>query len=163
DMIAPLRDVHAWMVNPAGNQVSTYTPEKFVNWNRDVWFSYMRRFDWQQQPTNWGYARSGTVPIVYFGQWRPSQFTSAAVDAVLENFRSAPAMIIDVRMNGGGDSQLALAVAARFFDATHVVSYVQYRSGPKHSDLGPRQPVTVSPRGDWQFRKPVLLLVGRGC
>lgn len=163
DMLAPLRDVHAWLVNPAGAQFPSYFPNRFVNWNRDVWQTYMRRVEWQPQPTNWGFGGVGTVPILYFGQWNPEQFTAAGVDDVLEAFRSASAMIIDVRMNGGGDSQLALAIAARFFDSTRTVAYVRYRNGPKHSDFGPLQPAVVAPRGDWQFTKPVMVLVGRAC
>ena len=85
------------------------------------------------------------------------------MDAALEQFRSAPAMIIDVRMNGGGSDALAYAVAGRFFDATRVVDYIQYRNGPGHSDFGPAQSRTVGPRGSWQFTRPVLLLIGRGC
>jgi hypothetical protein len=163
DMLGPLRDVHAWLVDPSGAPVVTYSPNRFVNWNRDVWQSYMQRFEWQPQPTNWGFAMAGQIPILYFGQWNPAQFTASAVDGVFEAFRSAPAMIIDVRMNGGGDSQLALDVAGRFFDSTRVVTYVRYRNGPKHTDFGALQPGIVAPRGPWQFTKPVIVLVGRAC
>jgi len=163
DMLAPLRDVHAWLTAPDGSPLATYSPTAFVNWRADVWQAYGRRHAWQSQPTNWVYGRIAGIPYFAFGQWNPSQISAAAVDAALEQFKDAPAMVIDVRMNGGGNSALALSVAARFYDASRIASYVQYRNGPGHGDLGPLQPTVVAPRGAWQFRKPVLLLVGRAC
>jgi hypothetical protein len=163
DMLGELRDVHAWLTAPNGSSVSTYSPTAFVNWRSDVWQVYIRRYAWQQRPTNWGYGSIAGVPYFVFGAWNTAQFNAGAVDAAFEQFKNAPAMVIDVRMNGGGNSALADSIASRFFDSSRVATYVRYRNGPKHSDLGPLQPSRVSPRGSWQFRKPVLLLVGRGC
>lgn len=163
DMLGELRDVHAWLTGPGGQQVSTYAPTAFVNWRSDVWQTYMRRYAWQQQATNWGYGRIAGVPYFAFGAWNTAQVSATAVDAALEQFKDAPAMIIDVRINGGGDEALAFMVASRFYDASHLVTYVRYRDGPRHSDLGALQPISLTPLGAWQFRKPVLLLVGRGC
>ena len=163
DMLGQLRDVHSWLIAPNGSSVSTYSPATLVNWRSDVWQSYVRGYGWQQQQTNWGYGRVEGVPYFVFGSWNPAQFNAAAVDAALEQFKSAPALIIDVRMNGGGNSALADSIAARFVDSTRVATYVRYRNGPMHTDFGALQAARVSPRGAWQFRKPVLLLIGRGC
>jgi hypothetical protein len=162
-MLGALRDVHAWLVQPSGITIATYSPAQFINWREDVWLAYLQRYGIQSQPGNWVYGTLGGVPYFAFEGWNPSLLPTAAFDAALEQFRDAPAMIIDVRMNGGGDDNLAFTVAARFFDVTRTVDYVQYRTGPAHSDLGPLQPRTVAPRGAWQFTRPVLLLVGRGC
>ena len=35
--------------------------------------------------------------------------------------------------------------------------------GPSHSDFGPLTPFVLSPRGSWQYTRPVLLLIGRRC
>jgi hypothetical protein len=163
DMLGQLRDVHAWLVSPNGSSVATFSPTAFVNWRSDVWQKYIRVYAWQQQATNLGYGRIEGIPYVAIGAWNTTQFNAGTVDAMLEQFKDAPAMVIDVRMNGGGNSALADSVAARFFDADHVATYVRFRNGPLHSDFGPLQASHVSPRGSWQFRKPVLLLVGRGC
>jgi hypothetical protein len=163
EMLGQLRDVHSWLVAPNGDSyLATYTPTAFVNWRSDVWQKYMARYGWQQR-SNWGYGLIEGIPYIAFGSWNPAQLSAGAVDAALEQFKDAPALVIDVRMNGGGNTALADSVAARFFDASRIATYVQYRSGPSHSDLGPTQASRVSPRGSWQFRKPVLLLVGRGC
>ena len=152
------------MARRAGRLItSTYSPTAFVNWRSDVWKTYAGRYGWQQQQTNWGYGRIAGIPYFVFGAWNTAQFSAGAVDAALEQFKNAPAMVIDVRMNGGGNSALADSVASRFFDTNRTATFVRYRNGPKHSDFGPLQSASVSPRGAWQFRKPVLLLVGRGC
>ena len=84
-------------------------------------------------------------------------------DAAFENFRNAPRLILDVRMNGGGDSQLAFQVAGRFATSSVTAGYVKFRMGPRHSDFGPLMSLTLSPRGSWQDTPPVLLLIGRRC
>lgn len=161
-MVGELRDVHAAMITPAGHGLATYTPTAFVNWQRSVWDAYMQRADVVKLPTDWGYARMGSVPYVYFASWTTGRFTLADVDSLLEQFRDAPALIIDVRMNGGGNSDLAYGVAARFFDAPHITGSVQYRSGPSHTAFGDPISNRVQPRGPWQFHRPVLVLTGRG-
>lgn len=162
-MLGSLRDVHAWLTDPSGHVVATYEPTAFVNWRQDVWLQYLPRLAWRQVRTNLGFGTIGAVPYVAVGQWNPSQISIGAIDSIVDLFRTAPGFIIDVRMNGGGDNSLAYAMAERFYDADRTAGYVQYRNGPRHSDLTPLTATTLSPRGPWQFSKPVLVLSGRGC
>ena len=161
-MFARLRDVHAWTVAPSGTTVPSFTPTAFVNWRRSVWDAELQRDQRQHQPGRWGYAWFGRVPYVYFESWG-SDFSPAAFDVVFEQFRESPALIIDVRMNGGGSDALAFRVADRFFDRPRTFAYVRYRMGEGHDDLTPALARTGAPGGTWQFGKPTLLLVGRGC
>jgi hypothetical protein len=163
EMVAPLRDVHIWFTTPAGAQVPTYQPTAFRNWELNSWRAELQQHEWKPQPTNWGYAMlAGRIPYLYFGAWNTSQITIAAVDSVLELFRNAPGMIIDVRMNGGGNDALAYQVAGRFAAHRTVAEYIQFRDGPKHSDFGDRITKYAEPRGAWQFTRPVIVLSGRG-
>jgi C-terminal processing protease CtpA/Prc len=66
-------------------------------------------------------------------------------------------------MNGGGDGATAATFAGRFASQTTVGGYDKFRDGPDHTDFGQLLSRTFSPRGPWQFTKPVLLLIGRGC
>ena len=75
----------------------------------------------------------------------------------------APALILDVRMNGGGNDQLAFDIAGRFTRSTVQAGYVKFRNGPAHTNFGAPNERTVSPRGPWQFTGNVLLLIGRRC
>jgi C-terminal processing protease CtpA/Prc len=66
-------------------------------------------------------------------------------------------------MNPGGNDQLAFDFAGRFATSTTTSGFVQFRNGPGHSDFTPRQARTFSPRGSFQFTRPVRLLIGRFC
>lgn len=161
-MLGTLHDQHVVLRDPAGNVVATYAPSRFVNWNEAVWQQYVSAAGWVQGRTNWGYANFEGVGYLAIGSWDPKQVRLADVDAVLEEFRDAPALIIDVRMNSGGDMQLAYDFAARFTAVSRTTEYVQYRNGPLHDDLTGLVPKTLQPRGPWQFTKPVVVLTGRG-
>jgi hypothetical protein len=162
EMVEPMRDVHIWFRDPAGTTIATWQPTHFRNWNRDVWLAYMGANRWVQQRTNWGYADFSGIPYIAIGSWNTSQVNIDTVDAVLNQFRDKPAIIIDVRMNGGGNDALALQVAGRFTRETRLIEYVQFRDGPDHDDFTPLQPRYLQPRGPWQYEGNVVVLSGRG-
>ena len=86
---------------------------------------------------------------------------AGAFDEELEKLGDCWALVVDLRFNGGGNEDLAQAVAARFVDHKRVYSVHQYRSGPKHEDLGARNERTIEPRGPWRFESPVVCLQGQ--
>jgi C-terminal processing protease CtpA/Prc len=49
--------------------------------------------------------------------------------------RDTRGLIMDVRLNGGGDEPTAGAVAGRFLQEEFVYAYSQYRNGPSHTNL----------------------------
>jgi hypothetical protein len=162
-MLAQLHDQHVVLTDPSGNVTRTYTSPMFVNWDKTVWQQYMARGKWVQGQTNWGFATFGPIPYVAIGAWNPAQVSLSDLDAFLDHFRDSPGMIVDVRMNPGGDDSFALAFAGRFTPVTVTGGYIQTRNGPNHSDFTALTPKTTSARGGWQFTKPVILLVGRFC
>jgi len=162
EMVAPMRDVHIWFRDPAGTSIATWQPPHFRNWDRTVWLSYVGANQWVQQRSNWGHADFGGIPYLAFGAWNPSQVNIDTVDAVLNRFRDRPGLIIDVRMNGGGNDALALQVAGRFTREPRLIEYVQFRDGPDHDDFTALQPRYVQPRGPWQYEGRVVVLTGRG-
>jgi carboxyl-terminal processing protease len=84
-----------------------------------------------------------------------------AFDNALDQLRDTNGLIIDLRFNGGGDETLAQQMAGRFISQPTTYAHSQYRTGPKHDDLGPRYPRECSPRGPWTCTKPVVVLHGR--
>jgi hypothetical protein len=162
-VLAPLRDVHVVLESPNGARSPTYTSTAFVNWDRDAWLASIAGAGWVQAAPNLGSGRMDGVAYMAIGSWNSQQFMVAQVDQILEQFRNEPSLIIDVRPNGGGNDQLALAVAERFTTQPFVGAWVRYRSGPDHDDLGPLQPRNLTPRGAWQFSGQVIVLAGRGC
>ena len=161
--VQPMRDVHIWFRRPDGSLLPSFTPTKSRNWNQQLWLSYLPRLNWQQRVSNWGYGTVDNVGYLAIGAWSTTQVRMDEVDQALEQVRNTRALIIDVRMNGGGNDQLALQLASRF--ATQPVTFgsVQFRNGPTHDAFGDVMPRVLAPRGQWSYTKPVILLAGRGC
>jgi hypothetical protein len=162
EMVTPLRDLHVWFLRPDGTLLGTYQPPHFRNWDRTVWTEWITSTGWRQQVSNWGYADLGDIAYIAIGAWNTSQVRIAAVDSVLELLRDHAGIILDVRMNGGGNDALALQVAGRFTTASRIIEYIQFRDGPGHDDFTALQPRTLAPRGPWQYQRPVIVLAGRG-
>jgi carboxyl-terminal processing protease len=160
-MTLPLRDVHVSFTSPTGEHHSTWVPQQAANWDQATWARHVTANGWQQQP-NWGHARLGDIGYIAIGGWTAGVDT-LAVDAVLESFRDLPAIIIDVRPNGGGDDRIALRVAGRFADQRRHIETVRFRNGPRHADLGPPTQRFLERRGGWQYTKAVVVLTGRAA
>ena len=163
EMLGQLHDLHVVLRDPGGASLATYDPQYFVNWDRSVWQQYIGRANWTEGPGQLGYGVLDGVPYIVIQSWNPANIRAADFDAALERFRSAPMLIFDVRMNGGGGDQVPFDVAGRFAQSSLVTGYVRYRMGPSHSDFGPPIQRVVTPRGAWQYTGTVLLLIGRGC
>jgi hypothetical protein len=161
EMLGHLHDLHVTLRDPRGRSIPTYEPQTFVNWDRAVWQQYIARANWVQGNNDWGYGVLDGVPYLAVGGWGANSIRAADFDAVLERFRSAAGMIVDVRMNPGGNDSLAFDVAGRFAQNSVVFGYVQFRNGTSHGDFGPTTTRTLSPRGSWQYAGQVLLLIGR--
>lgn len=162
EMVNPLRDVHVWFTS-GDNYIPSYSPSNFKNWDRTVWEEYVTRNNWQQQQSYWGYATFNDTPYFAFEAWKSDHINVSDFDAALENFKESDTIVIDVRMNYGGNDELALDIAARFTSQTRTVTYYKFRDGPQHSDFTELFERKLSPRGTWQFTKPVYVLIGRGC
>jgi len=161
NMLGRLHDQH--VVLTSGNTtLRTYTPDYFVNWDNGVWQQYLARGSAQ--------VRNGAVSAVFDGvpyiavqSWNPARVNVSDLDAFLDAFRDRSALILDVRMNPGGNDQPAFDFAGRFTTSTTTSGFFQFRNGPGHSDFTARQARTFAPRGAFQFTRPVLLLIGRFC
>ena len=161
EMLGHLHDLHVVLRDPAGATLATYTPQHFVNWDRTVWQQYLARASWTQAQ-GWGHGLLGGVPYLAIEGWN-TNVRVADVDAALERYRNAPKLIIDVRMNPGGDDSIAFEIAGRFAQRSVETGYVRFRNGPAHTDFGPPIPKTLNPRGPWRFTGSVLVLIGRRC
>jgi carboxyl-terminal processing protease len=81
------------------------------------------------------------------------------------NDNKVPGVILDMRVNGGGNGWLADQMAAYFFDKEIVVgNTAQYnkQSGAFYMDPGD-QTSMIPPRTQLQYSGPVAVLVGPGC
>ena len=162
EMAAPLRDQHVWFISPDGSVVPTYVPYKPANFDPLTWTRLVGRCGFVFVNSDLGHCLTDGVGYVFVRTWNDSRISVAMLDAVVDHYRDAPAIIIDVRPNGGGADNLALALAARFATTETRIGYIAYRNGPGHADFDEQIMRRISPRGSFQYTKPVIVLAGRG-
>lgn len=80
---------------------------------------------------------------------------AAAIDEILAAFADVDGMIVDIRLNGGGDDGVSLAIANRFADKRRLAFSIQSREGDGWTEL---RDYYVYPEGPRQFLGPVVLL-----
>lgn len=163
EALGTLRDVHVWVVTPEGKFIATYQPVARRNWSSAIRAAQLQLPGWVSESPTIYHADIGGVAYIAITSFANGQFDVATFDRVLERYRSARAVVLDVRMNGGGNDALAYQVAGRFTTSARIGGYVQFRSGLRHDSFTALTARSVSPRGTWQFTRPVLLLTGRGA
>lgn len=88
-------------------------------------------------------------------------FSRDEFDRMFEPFRDKPALIIDVRNNGGGADELAEEVISRFIDKP-VLTSIGFQRHPKTDEYEKIFFVT-KPRGPWRYEGKVAVLINPGC
>ena len=96
----------------------------------------------------------GVIGITSFGD----ASTVAAFDKALAGFHDTKALVIDVRENSGGDTDVTLPIMGRFLARRKQYAWMARREG---KSLGPRWPEFIDPRGPWTYRGKVVVLVDR--
>lgn len=158
EMVAPLRDLHVWFISPTGRVDFTFAPTVVANWDPFVWSRLTSTCNFVFARPDLGHCTMLGFAYVFIRSWNERNFSIADLDSLVDRYRDAPGMIIDVRPNAGGQDQLGLALAGRFAVNETAIGYVQYRDGPDHDDFGRQIARRVSPRGAFQFLKPVIVL-----
>jgi hypothetical protein len=161
EMLAPLRDLHIWFIDPRGQNVATYRPTRVVNFDHRRWERALAGAGYVSRGAGIGEATVGGYPYLFLGSWNPP-VDPGALDLILARMREAPGLIIDLRTNAGGLDATALAFASRFTPKPFAASYVQTRNGPGLDDLDVPMARVIGARGPWQFTRPVVLITGRG-
>ncbi len=86
----------------------------------------------------------------------------AGLEEALRSVLDAPGLIVDLRINGGGDERRAAAIAGILTRERLVYAQSQVRSGPSPTDFTPPRDRTLPPRSDLQYDGPVVCLFGPG-
>lgn len=158
EMLAHLEDLHVY-VSVRNEYIPGYSRPRPGNANWNVVQQIVGPVQDTRKNLAWGRAPDGIGYIVIDGLNAPEM--PALFDQALESLADTKALILDLRYNGGGDEPMAMNVAGRFLDKPAVYSISQYRSGPAHTDLGPKLPRSFEPRGPWRYQAPVVALQGQ--
>jgi hypothetical protein len=161
EMLAPLRDLHVWLVDPRGHVVPTYRPAAVQNFDRGRWTSALRDASYVSRSPDVGDGVVGGYAYLHIGTWK-APLEEAVLESMLERARDAHGLIIDVRVNAGGSDALALRFASRFTRKAFAASYVRINTDPRVTGVEMPLARTISPKGSWQYTRPVVVLSGRG-
>jgi hypothetical protein len=160
EMLRPLRDLHVWLT-VAGAYVPVFNRPRSSNFNPDAFASILGGLNDAGSEVQWAIT-TNQIGYIAIDSWSDDT-VPAAFDQALMQMRATRALIIDVRMNGGGSENLAQKVAGRFLDQPFTYAYDQVRTGPSHTDLSAKNPRQTGPGGQWRYDRPVLLLIGQRC
>lgn len=83
------------------------------------------------------------------------------IDEVLNHFMLCRGVIIDIRNNGGGNLTNAERLAARFFEESTLVGYMQHKTGTGHNDFSSMEEQRMEPSSNFRWHKKVCVLTNR--
>jgi len=83
---------------------------------------------------------------------------AAAMSRVLDDLGDLPAMVVDVRDNGGGYDGVALRIAGYLTDRKRLAFT---KAAGKRAGFGPKQSVFIEPRGGHRYTGRIFLLTSR--
>ncbi|MEP6508960.1 MAG: S41 family peptidase [Gemmatimonadales bacterium] len=87
--------------------------------------------------------------------------TRAEIDSVLNTFRRARGLVIDLRKHFGGDDPSANEVIDRFATSRGMYLTSRAKGGDAHDVFLEPRSFYFEPKGAWQFTKPVMVLTSR--
>jgi hypothetical protein len=159
DMLRNLRDLHIWLTL-AGTYVPVFDRPRIANANLQAYQTILGDFK-QEGRMGWAVTTNNIGFIAIHG-WDDEKIPAQCGEA-LEHMRDTRGLIVDVRLNGGGDELMAEKFAGRFLEKEFVYARNQYRNGPAHTNLTEMFERKVAPSGPWRYDRPVLLLIGQKC
>lgn len=165
DMTDRLKDLHIDILTPIGNH--KYHTQNSKYYSLDIIKSnYLTDYRIIQNGNiNYGNISDdiGYFNIASFSTNYSRNSFENNINVILEHFSNKSGIIIDVRNNGGGNSENADKVAERFADKKILHSYSLYRNGKEHSDFTDPRAVYIEPGGANQYEGLVVLLTNRNC
>ena len=126
--------------------------------SRQVTLQLQRQFDRPPGPLH-SEILPGNLGLIRLNNSLGDQPTVAAFDAALLQLKSTRGLLLDLRdVPSGGDSSVALGIMGRF--VSHMLPYQRHRI-PNYGqpDVERNWIEQVAPRGPFQYRAPVVVLV----
>jgi Peptidase family S41/Tricorn protease C1 domain len=89
--------------------------------------------------------------------------SEAGLDYILDYFKDAPGIIIDVRNNSGGNLSNVDLLTCRFTEKKVLSGYIKHKTGPGHNDFSDPYPLYIEPSSRTRYTKKVVILTNRLC
>ena len=180
EMLAEIQDtaISLYERNSFGEVIQLvypFTAEYDANYDMDVLIEqYLEPNGWagweEGYSEGFGWCDPALLPYFFLdtipGGYHPSAFDSLDVFIAECIELDVPAVIIDIRMNPGGNLDNGYTcgriLMGRFAEKSYPGAIYRSRSGPEYDQYGDIRPV-IYPSGSAQYTGTVLLLVGENC
>ncbi|MFK7946339.1 MAG: S41 family peptidase [Saprospiraceae bacterium] len=165
-MIGYLDDSHTFIYDPSkelfyvsGDSLGTIAEEQFsLSLIRSKYIDHMIFYhDENNDEDIAGYAKVVDKNIGYI-YLEGIENNAAIITDVVDNLKNYEAIILDLRLNGGGFDEAAALIAGAFADEERLAYTVQTRNGENHDDFDEIKEFTTTKNGDFQYTKPVIVL-----
>jgi len=162
NMLSELRDDHSNLTSDFNRSSFgvKYLGQDNFDW-RIIVDNYISQDFYQSGPFAHNFLANGEIGYV-----RLPTFTGAVdntnLDFILNMYKNAKGIIIDLRENGGGIVTDVYDILSRLVDEKTLVYYSRIKSGSGHNDFSVEEPVYVSPYEGLRFTKKVAILTDRG-
>ncbi len=101
----------------------------------------------------WGYLRIKR----FFGQGLDK--TRTELNYILSILKNVENLIIDIRVNPGGNDEMALLCASYFFERKEIAFIKRARNGKGHEDFSRLDTTYIVPNKDWRFNYEQIYLL----
>ncbi|MCQ2114120.1 MAG: S41 family peptidase [Bacteroidaceae bacterium] len=91
-----------------------------------------------------------------------SSFSENNLSYALFLMSECPALILDLRNNGGGNLTLAERLSSRFTEEKILTGYMRHKTGKGHSDFSDYEARYIEPSSGVRWTKPIIVLTNRG-
>ncbi len=159
-MLAAAKDMHMWL-ELDGETIATYQRSVPANYDLDRIRMLVPNLHRLNMNVWTGETQDGIACLMIKTWSRAAATDIGQARRYLENHANAPAMVIDVRPNSGGDETLARSIASWFVSRKHVYAKHTYRRGPASDDFTPIRERVIEPNEpERRYRGPVAVLMG---
>jgi len=160
EMLAELRDLHVWLFDTDGEAVEVFSRTAARNYP-NFYPDGAQQMDSFPLWHGWLDDNIAFISIETFETEQWDGLRTGDVDNLFATYAGADAMVIDVRVNNGGNEDVASTFAGHLTENGYVYGYVRSKNlGQDHNDFGDFVEHAVEPAGNELFLKPVVCLIG---
>ncbi|HZH71827.1 MAG: hypothetical protein GXY77_14355 [Fibrobacter sp.] len=129
------------------------------NWiGHDAVISYLADTTQVNNTMYYGKIRDLDIGHLYIRNFRERPSDYDRIDGIIAKFSNTKGMIVDVRNNGGGDSQNAKKIASRFADSSRLCCKTRRKNGPGHGDFNEWEDHYINPAENAYHKKVCVLI-----
>ncbi|HMO15364.1 MAG TPA: S41 family peptidase [Pirellulaceae bacterium] len=160
DMLAELKDTHVWIAQ-GQERLSRYRSTWTPNFDFNLIDRQLKNLQHVGGVATLGRTSSG-VGYIRLNSLVANAAESEQLIVAVHSLMDAPAIIVDLRANSGGDEKLARTVAGNFTDKSVVYAKQRFRLNNNHDEFYEVEREPLRPANSKTYKGNVFCLIGPG-